>query len=687
MFNKILIANRGEIACRIIKTAKKLGIKTVAVYSNADIGARHVRLADEAVALGGYAASESYLDYEKVLNAAKETGAEAIHPGYGFLSENAEFAKECKAAGIVFIGPSPEAILAMGLKDSAKKVAIDAGVAVVPGYMGDDQSLEKLGAEAQKIGFPLLIKAIAGGGGRGIRRVDAIEDLERELAGAKREAIGAFGDDRVMLEKLILRPRHIEVQVFGDNHGNVVHLFDRDCSVQRRRQKLIEEAPAPNVPEEVRRAMFDASVKIAKAVNYSGAGTVEFIVDGNGEPRLDGFWFLEMNTRLQVEHPVTEMVTGLDLVEWQLRVAAGEKLPRAQDEITCSGHAIEARIIAEDPNNGFMPSSGKIEIACARYSGMRIDTGYDAGDLVSSHYDSLIEKWIHWAEDDEEVITEKPKSARDWAISGLASDLAECRAKGAKTNIGYLLRILELDDFNQCNLSTNLLEENSHHLVRCDGGSNLMLGVAACALMASGNQLSRQEISSFSDYRAFRSNASARSNICLVHEDKPHKLSIEENLKSWIVKFVDNSTLEILKSDIFYSRGLRKINNQERLEFITEEMNEAREYPIEIQPNANGIILTKLGEKYDYLFPTHDSDHADETSGDDITANLPGKIAAIDVTIGQLVKAGEVVIVLEAMKMEHSLKAPRDGVIAAINVEVGAQVKLGDCLISLEAEA
>lgn len=669
MFNKILIANRGEIACRIIKTAKQMGVKTVAVYSNADIGARHVRLADEAVALGGYAASDSYLAFDKILAAALQTGAEAIHPGYGFLSENAEFADACEEAGIVFIGPSSGAILAMGLKDSAKKVAIDAGVAVVPGYMGDDQSLEKLGIEAQKIGFPLLIKAIAGGGGRGIRRVDAIEDLERELAGAKREAIGAFGDDRVMLEKLILRPRHIEVQVFGDNHGNVVHLYDRDCSVQRRRQKLIEEAPAPNVPDDVRQAMFDASVKIAKAVNYSGAGTVEFIVDGNGEPRLDGFWFLEMNTRLQVEHPVTEMVTGLDLVEWQLRVAAGEKLPLSQEEITCTGHAIEARIIAEDPNNGFMPSSGKITKGKLGKFDIRLETGFESGSYFPTNYDSLIEKAISF------------EKTRADAIRSLKVYLRDSQILGVKTNCGYIHRILKLADFNQSILATDIIEVNANELERHDGDASEILGkAAACWYMAKIHNYDNPN-SSFFGKTNYRANQSKCLEATLLFGEKLAKASFIEENGEIIVHIAGGGNYSVAKSELFvYPQGEYEIVRYGFSHLLDSEC-------FQCYCDKSGISLFIEGERYDYFFPTYDHDHADEASGDDICANLPGKIAAIDVAIGQLVKAGEVVIVLEAMKMEHSLKAPRDGKISAINVAVGAQVKLGDCLISLERAA
>src|SRR6201996_4247389 len=393
MFTSLLIANRGEIAVRVIRTARRMGLRTIAVYSDADAKALHVQMADEAVRIGPAPVGESYLRADVILAAAKQTGAEAVHPGYGFLSENAEFAEACAAAGIMFVGPPPSAIRAMGLKDRAKALMSKAGVAVVPGYLGDDQSTDHLAKEAGKIGYPVLIKAVAGGGGKGMRRVDDAKDFAAALEGAQREGKSSFGDARVLIEKYVTRPRHIEMQVFGDSHGNVVHLFERDCSLQRRHQKVLEEATAPGMPEAMRKAMGEAAVKAAKAVNYTGAGTIEFIADASEGLHADRFWFMEMNTRLQVEHPVTEAITGYDLVEWQLRVAAGQKLPATQSEIHATGHAVEARLYAEDPQTGFLPSIGRLE-RLKLPEGVRVDTGVREGDSVSPFYDPMIAKVI-----------------------------------------------------------------------------------------------------------------------------------------------------------------------------------------------------------------------------------------------------------------------------------------------------
>ncbi|MBJ7512643.1 biotin carboxylase N-terminal domain-containing protein, partial [Brevundimonas sp.] len=393
MFKSVLVANRGEIACRVFRTAQRMGIRTIAVYSEADADALHVRAADEAVLIGPAPARESYLDGAKVLAAAKATGAEAIHPGYGFLSENADFAEAVAAAGLIWIGPDPASIRAMGLKDAAKELMIQAGVPVTPGYQGADQSQATLTAEAARIGYPVLIKAVAGGGGKGMKRVDDPADFAAGLASARREAAAAFGDDRVLIERYITRPRHIEVQVFGDRHGEVVHLYERDCSLQRRHQKVIEEAPAPGMSEAVRAAVTDAAIKAAKAVNYVGAGTIEFIADASDGLKADGVWFMEMNTRLQVEHPVTESVTGVDLVEWQFRVAAGEPLPLKQDQIRLNGWAMEARLYAEDPATGFLPSIGRLD-HFVMPEGIRVDTGVEQGGEVSQFYDPMIAKLI-----------------------------------------------------------------------------------------------------------------------------------------------------------------------------------------------------------------------------------------------------------------------------------------------------
>src|SRR5690606_3426987 len=450
MFSKILIANRGEIAVRVIRTARRLGIDVVAVYSEADRRALHVQLADEAVCIGGPAASESYLCAERIIAAALETGAEAIHPGYGFLSENPDFATSVESAGLVFIGPSPASIRAMGLKDAAKQLMEKAGVPVVPGYHGDAQELVVLAGAARNIGYPVLIKARAGGGGKGMRRVDRPEDFSAALMAAKREAQAAFGDGRVLVEKLVETPRHIEVQIFGDKHGNIVHLFERDCSGQRRHQKVIEEAPAPGIGKAMRVAITEAALRAARAIGYFSAGTVEFIADAGKGLRPDKFWFMEMNTRLQVEHPVTEMITGIDLVEWQLRVAAGEALPLSQSEIAVKGHALEARIYAEDPQRGFLPSTGTLHHLrfpdAARGAVLRIDSGVKEGDTVSHYYDPLIAKMIVHAEN------------RGDAIAAMAEALDNTRIAGCTTNVGFLRRLVADDEFAAGNAETGLVD-------------------------------------------------------------------------------------------------------------------------------------------------------------------------------------------------------------------------------------
>src|SRR5690349_8361435 len=426
MFKKILIANRGEIACRVMRTAREMGIATVAVYSDADANALHVREADEAVHIGPSPAAESYLIGDKIIAAAKATGAEAIHPGYGFLSENADFARAVIAAGLIWVGPRPESIEAMGLKDAAKERMIAADVPVTPGYLGDDQSVERLRAEADKIGYPVLIKAVAGGGGKGMRKVDSAADFEADLQSCRREASASFGNDQVLLEKWITSPRHIEVQVFGDSHGNVVHLFERDCSLQRRHQKVIEEAAAPGMDEVTREAICAAAVRAAQAVDYEGAGTIEFIADASEGLRADRIWFMEMNTRLQVEHPVTEEITGVDLVEWQLRVASGEPIPLKQEELSINGHAIEARLYAEDPAKGFLPSVGRLDHFDLGDEG-RIETGVEEGDAISPFYDPMIAKLISTGAD------------RDAAFQNLAAMLGSVEVWPVRTNAAFLL--------------------------------------------------------------------------------------------------------------------------------------------------------------------------------------------------------------------------------------------------------
>ena len=452
MIRSLLIANRGEIACRIIRTARKLGVRTVAVYSDADAKALHVRMADEAVHIGPSPARESYLRGEKVIEAAKATGAGAIHPGYGFLSENADFAQDVIDAGLIWVGPKPDSIRAMGLKDAAKKIMIAAGVPVTPGYLGDDQDPKRLKEEADTIGYPVLIKAVAGGGGKGMRRVDEAGDFANALDSAKREAESSFGDDRVLIEKYILSPRHIEVQVFGDGHGNVVHLFERDCSLQRRHQKVIEEAPAPGMDDATRQAVCSAAVRAAKAVNYENAGTVEFIADASDGLQADRIWFMEMNTRLQVEHPVTEEITGEDLVEWQLRVASGEKLPKRQEELSINGHAIEARLYAENPAKGFLPSVGRVEHFDLGEDG-RIETGVEEGDAISPFYDPMIAKLIGRG------------GTRNEATDALAAMLDSVEVWPVHTNAAFLFNAVTSDEFCNSEIDTGFIERHLDELI------------------------------------------------------------------------------------------------------------------------------------------------------------------------------------------------------------------------------
>src|SRR5438270_10247124 len=446
MITSLLIANRGEIACRIIRTARRMGIRTVAVYSDADAKALHVRQADEAVHIGPSPARDSYLCGDRIIAAAKATGAEAIHPGYGFLSENADFAEAVIDAGLIWVGPKPAGIRAMGLKDAAKKLMAEAGVPVTPGYLGEDQDPKRLKKEAGAVGYPVLIKAVAGGGGKGMRKVDRAEDFDDALDTCKREAASSFGNDIVLLEKWIESPRHIEVQVFGDGHGNVVHLFERDCSLQRRHQKVIEEAPAPGMNAETREAVCGAAVRAAQAVNYEGAGTIEFIADASDGLRADRIWFMEMNTRLQVEHPVTEEITGQDLVEWQLRVASGEPLPKTQDELSITGHAIEARLYAEDPAKGFLPSPGRIEHLALDHR-IRVETGVETGDVVSLFYDPLIAKLVVHA------------GSRDEARQALVDALNSSYVAPLRTNSGFIFECLELPKFVSGEIDTGLIEE------------------------------------------------------------------------------------------------------------------------------------------------------------------------------------------------------------------------------------
>ncbi|MCL6678396.1 acetyl/propionyl/methylcrotonyl-CoA carboxylase subunit alpha [Sphingomonas sp. RG327] len=537
MMKSLLIANRGEIACRVIRTARRLGIRTVAVYSDADAKALHVRMADEAVHIGPSPARESYLVGEKIIEAARQTGAEAIHPGYGFLSENADFAQAVIDAGLIWVGPKPDSIRAMGLKDAAKKLMAEAGVPVTPGYLGEDQDSKRLKKEADAIGYPVLIKAVAGGGGKGMRKVDRAKDFEDALESCKREAASSFGNDIVLLEKWIESPRHIEVQVFGDSHGDVVHLFERDCSLQRRHQKVIEEAPAPGMDEATRKAVCGAAVRAAQAVKYEGAGTVEFIADASDGLKPDRIWFMEMNTRLQVEHPVTEEITGEDLVEWQLRVASGEKLPKKQDELTISGHAIEARLYAEDPAKGFLPSVGRLDHFDLGDDG-RIETGVEEGDAISPFYDPMIAKLIGRGD------------SRDEAIDDLAAILDGVEVWPVKTNAGFLFNALVAPEFGDAEIDTGFIERHIQDLVpdqEADDG--VWQGAAAVAWLAGEASAPLPAIA------GFRLNALESARVALYGPEGSRTIELEGELPS-LSGFAEEDRVVVFREGQAFEFGL-----------------------------------------------------------------------------------------------------------------------------------
>ena len=536
MITSLLIANRGEIACRVIRTARRLGIRTVAVYSDADAKALHVRMADEAVRIGPSPARESYLCGDKIIAAARQTGAEAIHPGYGFLSENADFAQAVIDARLIWVGPKPDSIRAMGLKDAAKKLMAEADVPVTPGYLGEDQDPKRLKKEAEAVGYPVLIKAVAGGGGKGMRRVDSAKDFEEALESCKREAASSFGDDRVLIEKYILSPRHIEVQVFGDSHGNVVHLFERDCSLQRRHQKVIEEAPAPGMDAETRDAVCCAAVRAAQAVNYEGAGTIEFIADASEGLRPDRIWFMEMNTRLQVEHPVTEEVTGQDLVEWQLRVSSGEKLTKSQEELTITGHAIEARLYAEDPAKGFLPSVGRLDHFDLGEEG-RIETGVEEGDAISPFYDPMIAKLIAHGDDREE------------AIGALAAILDQVEVWPVRTNAAFLFNALLEPEFGAAEIDTGFIEKNLNTLVPDpEPDDAIWRGAAMVALAQADDEQG--------DLAGFRLNAPTRRQATLGRSGELRSVSPDDGEIAAVSGFSDGERVVVFYEGQAYEFAL-----------------------------------------------------------------------------------------------------------------------------------
>ncbi|WP_411288301.1 acetyl/propionyl/methylcrotonyl-CoA carboxylase subunit alpha [Phenylobacterium sp.] len=625
----ILVANRGEIARRVFATARRMGIATVAVFSEADADAPHVHDADQAVLIGPAAARESYLVGDKIIAAARHAGADAIHPGYGFLSENADFAEAVMAAGLTWIGPPPAAIRAMGLKDAAKALMQAAGVPVTPGYLGADQDAKTLAREAAQIGYPVLIKAVAGGGGKGMRLVEAGADFDAALASCQREAKASFGDDRVLLETYVTRPRHIEVQVFGDAHGNVVHLFERDCSLQRRHQKVIEEAPAPGMDAATRAAVTSAAVKAAQAVGYRGAGTVEFIADASEGLRPDRIWFMEMNTRLQVEHPVTEMVTGLDLVEWQIRVASGEPLPLTQDQITLTGHAVEARLYAENPASGFLPSTGVLEHFRLPPT-VRADSGVEEGGRITPFYDPMIAKLIAHGE------------TREQALADLAQACDAVEVWPVKTNAGFLARCLEEPSFIAGDVDTGFIARRLDDLTApAEPSPAALAAAAAAAMIADDSGLSEAMPSPWRELAGFRLNAPPETAVRLFLHGKP----------------------------------------------VLARPSETAAAPRSVLLTDDGeIIVFEAGEAFAFLShpPAADRDGGPAADGQ-IRSPMPGKVTGLTVKAGDTVTKGQPLLTLEAMKMEHALTAPFDGTVSELSVEVGAQVSEGAVLAKLTA--
>jgi 3-methylcrotonyl-CoA carboxylase alpha subunit len=658
MLKKVLIANRGEIACRIIRTCDRLGVRTVAVYSDADRDALHVSLAGEAVHIGPSPASESYLRGAAIIEAALKTGADAIHPGYGFLSENPDFAYAVTAAGLRFIGPSPDAIRAMGLKDAAKALMEKAGVPIVPGYHGAEQDADFLLGQAEAIGFPVLIKARAGGGGKGMRRVEVAEAFQEALASAQREALSSFGDASCLVEKYIAHPRHIEIQVFGDDHGNVVHLFERDCSLQRRHQKVIEEAPAPGMPQEMRRAMGEAAVKAAQAIGYSGAGTIEFIADASEGLQPDRFWFMEMNTRLQVEHPVTEAITGIDLVEWQLRIASGEPLPRKQEQLAIDGWAFEARLYAEDAERGFLPSTGRLSHLDLPQSSARVDSGVRAGDDISPFYDPMIAK----------IITRGPD--RETALARLQDALAEVRAVGVTTNASFLRRLTNQADFIAGNPDTGLIERHLADLTTRQAVPHEIAALAALSL--SGVLAPRAPGDPWTSLPGFRLWSEANDHLALDHRGKHLSVSFGSKGRNVYAVTIDGATadLRVSRSDDAY---LLEVDGRTRCAHVV--------------TDGDGAAVFRDGEDWPFglVDPLAGEDET-AAGGDRIVAPMPGLVKLLSVRPGAVVVKGDTLAVMEAMKMELTLVAPRDGRIAEVLVAQGDQVPEGTVLLALEPD-
>jgi len=670
MFKKILIANRGEIACRVAATARRLGVLTVAVYSDADVNARHVHACDEAVHVGGNAPRESYLRWQRIIEIAQETGAQAIHPGYGFLSENEDFALACAAAGLVFIGPPAEAIRKMGSKSAAKALMAEAGVPLVPGYHGADNDPALLQREAESIGFPVLIKASAGGGGKGMRRVERAEDFAAALASCQREARASFGDDHVLVERYVLRPRHVEIQVFGDSQGQCIHLFERDCSVQRRHQKVLEEAPAPGLSDAFRAAMGAAAVAAARAVGYVGAGTVEFIVEQLGQSGSSSelrFFFMEMNTRLQVEHPVTEAITGLDLVEWQLRVASGEPLPLRQEQLSRRGHAIEARICAENPDANFLPATGTLQVARwpahvafqRHHSLPRVDSGFVEGDTISPFYDSMVAKLIVWGEDRAQALARLDAALRDTHIVGL------------NTNVAFLRRVVASTAFATADLDTALIEREHKALFEAPP---LPLALAAAGLVADAlaAESTLEDADPWSRRDGWRLHGGARRRFQIELAGVAHTLELERHHDAAVVLQIGDQRWPLQVRAL--GAGRHDVTLAGQRSVLTVYRQGER---VAVFAPGGSALLTEA----DLI--AHAGDHAGE--GGRLTAPMPGKVVAFFAQAGDAVRKGQPLAVMEAMKMEHTLSAPRDGVVEALLYAVGDQVGEGGELLRLVA--
>ena len=682
MFNKILIANRGEIACRIIQTAKRLGVGTVAVYSEADLNARHVALADEALAIGPAPARASYLVAEKLIGAALRSGAEAIHPGYGFLSENAGFAGACESAGVTFIGSPPEAIEAMGSKSAAKTTMQQAGIPVVPGYHGDNQHEAFLLNEARKIGFPVMLKASAGGGGRGMRVVNNAAEFNEALRSAKREALGAFDNDRMLLEKYLEQPRHIEIQIFCDHHGNAVHLFERDCSIQRRHQKVLEEAPAPGMTHEQRGAMGEVAIAAARAIDYAGAGTVEFIVDENGR-----FYFMEMNTRLQVEHPVTELITGQDLVEWQLRVAAGEPLPVTQEQLAINGHALEARIYAEDPHNNFLPSTGNLSHLRfpAETPQVRVDTGARQGDSIPVHYDPLIAKLIV-----------RGNGRRD-CLRRMLQALNQTQVAGVTTNIDFLTSVISHEAYQSADVDTGFIDHYQADLFpdKAPAGTDILCLAALYQALRRAARTSQDAATSTDPTSPWWATDSWRPN--LVEEEHfrfhdgtgEHEVAIVTAANRHITsprdygedhKAAQTENQYMIHAGDRTMRASGKLGTDGRLSALLDDTQRH----VTVVEDPDHLIIFATGHTY-RLQRLSDTGHSgEEEASGNLTSPMPGTVIEVMASEGQQVKKGDALLVLEAMKIEHIIAAPHDGTVQSLHYRVGDMVEEGVELLAFQ---